>query len=96
MNRIQMRSAVLAASLTALLSGCATPPPANPVPTLQPLTSQNLNDACCYQPSEVIKYQEKRVAECAKPVEVIRYKNTCHNCSYPIVVRTDSLCTSNK
>jgi hypothetical protein len=95
MNRIQMGSAVFAASLSLFLSGCATPPPANPVPVLQPLTTQN-NDACCYQPAEIVKYQDKRVAECAKSVEVVRYKNTCHDCSYPIVVRTDSLCTSNK
>jgi hypothetical protein len=63
------------------------------VPTPQPLTSQPLEaEACCFKPSEIIRYQDKKVAECSKGVEVIRHQNTCHDCAYPVVVRSTSPC----
>ena len=59
------------------------------MPTPQPLTSQPLEaEACCFKPSEIIRYQDKKVAECSKGVEVIRHQNTCTDCAYPVVVRS--------
>jgi hypothetical protein len=87
--------------LGVILAGCANEP--QPVvksvistPVYQIQSQPVENDACCYHPSEIVKYQNKPVADCAKSVEVIRYKNTCHDCAYPVVIRSDSLCTSSK
>jgi hypothetical protein len=103
-----LKSAMLVASLGVILGGCATTP--EPVkattkyeaPVVQTMPVYHLQseslatDACCYRPSEIVKYQNKPVAECSKPVEVIRYKNACNDCPYPVVVRADSVCSSNK
>jgi hypothetical protein len=101
-----LKSALLVASFSAILGGCATAPQpvatstkyeAPVVQTMPVYQSQSIEaDACCYRPSEIVKYQNKPVVDCAKPVEVIRYKNSCNDCSYPVVVRADSVCSSNK
>ncbi len=79
--------------LGVILAGCANEP--QPIVREIPIPI-SVPDACCYHPSEIVKYQNKPVADCAKSVEVIRYKNTCHDCAYPVVIRSDSLCTSSK
>ena len=89
-----IKVAAMASVMAAILGACtASPPQAASVPTPQPLTSQPLEaEACCFKPSEIIRYQDKKVAECSKGVEVIRHQNTCHDCAYPVVVRSTSPC----
>lgn len=83
----------MASAMVAILGACTASPPAASVPTPQPLTSQPLEaEACCFKPSEIIRYQDKKVAECSKGVEVIRHQNTCTDCAYPVVVRSTSQC----
>ena len=50
------------------------------------------NDACCFNPADMVQYRNVPVPDCVKPVEVIRYKNSCVDCAYPIVIRNNSLC----
>lgn len=91
-----LKAVSMASVMVVLLAACTTTPPpkayshANPAPIMksQPLESE----ACCFKPSEIIRYQDKKVAECSKRVEVIRHQNTCHDCAYPVVIRSTSQC----
>ena len=102
MRQSAIKATLLVLSVSAILGGCHSNPPQQPAPPpvtvipapiVQPLVSTTIpTDQCCYHPSEIVKYQNKSVADCSAPVQVIRYKNTCHDCPYPVVVRADSLC----
>jgi hypothetical protein len=90
-----LKAVSMASVMVVLLAACTNAPPPKtssnapvPVMTSQPLESE----ACCFKPSEIIRYQDKKVAECSKGVEVIRHQNTCHDCAYPVVIRSTSQC----
>ena len=79
-----IRVAAMASAMVAILGACTSAPPAKvSTPAPQPLTSQPLEaEACCFKPSEIIRYQDKKVAECSKGVEVIRHQR-CNGQVFP-------------
>jgi hypothetical protein len=96
MKRLNM---ILLASTSLLLAACAPEPvpvASAPAPVLPaPIVMSNTpiqNEACCFNPAEMVQYRNVSVPDCTKNVEVIRYKNSCVDCAYPVVVRNNSLC----
>lgn len=95
----QLKSLVLA-STCLLLTACAPEPVVTVAP--QPIITKPApimmtntpiaNDACCFNPAEMVQYRNVAVPDCIKNVEVIRYKNSCVDCAYPVVTRNNSLC----
>jgi hypothetical protein len=96
MNQLKL---LTLASVNLLLTACATEESrvavATPAPVM-PIVMSNtpiLNDACCFNPAEMVQYRNISVPDCVKNVEVIRYKNSCVDCAYPVVTRNNSLCS---
>lgn len=98
MNQSKLLS-LASASLVLLLSACTNEQTVvtqtQAVVKPAPITLSNTpipNDACCFNPAEMVQYRNVSVPDCVKNVEVIRYKNSCVDCAYPIVTRNNSLC----
>lgn len=94
----KLKTAIVVSGMAMFLAACssAPAPTASPVasaPQIVPMSSPaNTGDSCCYKPSELVRYQDKKVAECSKKVEVMRHSTTCTDCDYPVVVRSTSQC----
>jgi hypothetical protein len=82
---MSLRNALLVASLGTILGGCASEPVAVKYEAPKPVV-----DLCCQPPMELVRYKNKPTADCAKDVEVVHYKNSCTDCPYPVVVRSDN------